>query len=112
PRMRLAVSSMLLCALAGCASDAARHCSELAGPGWMRMSNAPDNAEALLAMEGLPNDADALWFAKDDRELVACIYAGGLTSPGCGAAMVYQYVKVEDRWTFRSTAMEACQQDF
>jgi len=98
--------------LGGCASEASRHCSATAGEGWTRLSNAPPNAGPLLAMEGLPNESDALWYAKGDDRLLACIYAGGLTSPACGAATVYQYAKVENRWTFRSTAMEACAPDF
>jgi hypothetical protein len=110
--MRIAPMLLCACLLSACASDASRHCSALAGQGWAHMLKAPQNAEGLLAMEGVPNDADALWFAKGDDRLLACIYAGGLTSPGCGAAMVYEYAKLEDRWTFRSTAMEACQPDF
>ena len=98
--------------LGGCASEAMQHCSATAGQSWTRLSKAPDNAGALLAMEGLPNETDALWFSNGDNRVLACIYAGGLTSPGCGAATVYEYAKVDDRWSFRHMAMESCAPEF
>ncbi|HZP11807.1 MAG TPA: hypothetical protein VFB36_05235 [Nevskiaceae bacterium] len=98
----------LLVTLTGCASDAMRHCSDLAGAKWSRLTSPPPNAGELLAMEGLPNESDALWFKKGDDRLLACIYAGGLNSPACGAAMVYEYAKLEDHWSFRHMAMESC----
>ncbi len=102
------LTALLVFTLAGCASDATRHCSELAGSSWTRLPSQPANAGELLAMEGLPNDSDAIWFANGDKRLVACIYAGGLNSPGCGAAMVYEYGKLGDHWSFRHMAMESC----
>jgi hypothetical protein len=110
--MRFALLFSGLLALGGgCAGEATRHCSTLAGQGWARMP-APDNAARLLGMQGMPNDPDTLWFAKGDDRRLACIYAGSLTNPGCGAATVYEYAKVEDRWTVRSTAMESCPPQF
>ncbi len=106
--MRLFATLLMLC-LSACASNAVRHCRTLTGPDWKPMASAPRNAESLLALQGLPDEADALWFSRGDDRLVACIYAGGLTSPGCGAAMVYEYAKVQDRWNARGTAMEACE---
>jgi hypothetical protein len=105
--MRILIVPLLL-ALAGCASDATRHCSTLAGASWSRLPSPPPNAADLLAMEGLPNQSDAIWFANGDNRLVACIYAGALNSPACGAAIVYEYGKLEDRWSFRHMAMESC----
>ncbi len=102
------VFAFLALALAGCASQATQHCSDLAGASWSRMASPPPNAGELLAMEGLPNESDAIWFKKGDDHLVACIYAGGLNSPACGAAMVYEYGKLEDHWSFRHMAMESC----
>ena len=110
--MRIPMTTLLLLALSGCATDASRHCSATVGEGWARLTAAPPNAGSLLAMNGLPNQADALWYGKGEDQLVACIYANSLTNPGCGAATVYQYAKVQDRWTYRGTAMEACAPDF
>ena len=105
--MRIVTLAFLL-ALSACASQATEHCGTLAGSSWTRMSPPPSNAAQLLAMEGLPNDSDAMWFAKGDDRLVACIYAGGLNSPACGAAVVYEYGKLDDHWSFRHMAMESC----
>jgi hypothetical protein len=105
--MRMLIAFIAL-TLAGCASDAMHHCSTLAGRSWTRLSGAPANSAQLLAMEGLPNDSDALWFANGEDRVLACIYARGLTSPGCGAAIVYEYAKLEDHWSFRHMAMESC----
>jgi hypothetical protein len=110
--MRAALIPLTFFLLSGCASEASRHCSTLAGQTWTRMPAAPDNAEALLAMEGQPNDRDTIWYSNGDNRVLACIYAGSLTNPGCGAATVYEYAKVEDRWTFRHMAMERCAPQF
>lgn len=105
--MRIAFCFLAL-TLAGCASDATHHCTDLAGPKWSRLSIPPPNAGELLAMEGLPNESDAIWFGNGNDRLVACIYAGGLNSPACGAAMVYEYARLDDHWSFRHMAMESC----
>ena len=106
--MRHLLACFALIAASGCATDATRHCGSVTGGSWTRLSVPPDNAEALLAMQGLPNDRDAIWYGKGEDRRTACIYAGSLTNPGCGAATVYEFAKVEDRWTFRGMAMQSC----
>lgn len=108
--MRFAPVFIACMLLTACASDSLRHCADLAGSRWSRLPSAPPNAAALLAMEGIPNDVDALWFGHGPDALVACIYSGGLTSPGCGAATVYEFARRDDRWGYRHMAMEACDQ--
>jgi hypothetical protein len=109
--MRLAILSIALI-LGGCASDAARHCNTLAGSSWALLSRPPDNAEALLAMEGIPYEGDIRWYGIGEDRVMACVYAGSLTNPGCGAATVYEYKLLEGRWSFRHMAMQNCPPQF
>ena len=109
--LRASGALILIGLLGACAGESTRDCAALAGPSWVQMREPPANAASLLAIEGLPNDTDALWFSSGSgKKVLACIYARGLTSPGCGGATVYQFEQQQDRWVHRGMAMDACEQ--
>lgn len=108
--LRLGLIALAALLLAACAGQARRDCQALAGTSWSLLSRPPQNSANLLALVGMPDDSGALWYARGDNQLLACMYARGLTSPGCGGATVYQFGRRGERWQSQGTAMDACDQ--
>ena len=106
--MRLTLIPLVLLLLAGCSTGTVRNCTKLAGPGWSPMSQPPPNAMQLLAQENLPADSQMVWLSKGPEQVVACYYARGLTSPGCGGSDAYKFVQKDGRWTSQGQLLDFC----
>lgn len=94
-------------ALAACAGGGSRDCLRLAGPGWAPVPQ-PTQAPALLALEGMPADTDARWYAHGDDGLLACIYAPPINNPACSTSTAYFYSREAAGWQFKNLAVAAC----
>ena len=105
--MRLTLLPLLIILLSGCASRVGG-CSALAGPGWSTLSQPPANATQLLELENLPPDSQLVWLSKGPQQMLACYYARGLTSPGCGGSSAYKFVEKDGRWTSQGQLMDFC----
>lgn len=107
--MRISLICLLAVVLCGCASGRVGKCLTLAGPGWTALSEPPPNAAQLLALENLPADSQLVWLARDKDRLLVCDYARGITSPGCGGSMGYEFKEKDGRWTSRGQLNDFCE---
>ena len=106
--MRLTLLPLLVVLLSGCATDRVSGCTKLAGPGWMPLGQPPANATQLLELENLPADSQLVWLGKGPEQVVACYYARGLTSPGCGGSDAYKFVQKNGHWTSQGQLLDFC----
>lgn len=97
----------LALSLAGCASQAERSCSELAGNGWGRTST-PANATALLALDGIQQGGDMIWLRNGDDQLMACRYGGPMVTPGCSNSHGYAFKRSAGMWRTNGEFLAAC----
>lgn len=100
---------LLTVLLAGCASDRISDCTKLAGAGWTTLGQPPPNAEQLMALENIPTDSQTVWLSKGQDKLLACYYARGLTSPGCGGSSAYEFQQKNGRWSSRGAFLDTCE---
>ncbi len=106
--MRLTLIPLVLALLSGCSTSSVRNCTTLAGPGWKPLSQPPAVATQLLAQENLPADTQMVWLSKGPEQLVACYYARGMTSPGCGGSEAYKFLQKDGRWTSQGQLLDFC----
>ena len=101
--------SLLSALLGACGSSPVRDCEKLAGPSWTPLTTPPVNAQLLLSLEDLPNEAELVWLSSAKGKVMACFYSTtNLTHPGCGNSSAYVFEQKNGRWVSSGTVLDVC----